>query len=527
MPPCGRLTGFSNGILSAVPTRLRASSGFLILLAISPLYAANPAAEDRSLEVLETGLAAVNVDLSSRPLPYSRTLAGPMFALQPLVALLGGTLEIGPMQQKHELTLGEAAFVFGPGTPAITEGPDIATLSQAPKAGDGGLHVPLDLLERLYGNLLGYDFTWNPTGRTLTVARRPLRELPVAMDIVHLQGVTTLVFEFPHKPRYQLKKTPQAVEIQLIGDRLEPTRQRLSSTGELVRSIDMSANSIRIALARRTVAQDYVLENPFRIVFDVLRDRTGSGAATRALRPPTRAKRQGVRTVVLDPGHGGSDPGAGSRNGADADGFEKNLTLEIARELEGRLEQALNLRVVLTRTSDATLSLDDRSALANQYKGDLFISLHLNSSPNSSARGAETYFSSFEASDDQAMRSAQVENRSDGDPLFELQLMLWDLAQSRYLGQSQRFASLIQSELNDSLGLRNRGVKQAPFRVLLGAAMPAVLVELGFLSNPSEQERLRQPEYRDKLVDSLVRAVARYKAQVEQSRVSETEFPSP
>ena len=246
----------------------------------------------------------------------------------------------------------------------------------------------------------------------------------------------------------------------------------------------------------------------------------------RTARPPARAHRSGLRTVVIDPGHGGSDPGAGSRTGDDPASFEKNLTLELARQLEDRLPRALNVRVVLTRTSDATLSLDDRSALANQYKGDLFISLHLNSSPNTSARGAETYFSSFEASDAEAMRTAEAENKSDGDPLYELQLMLWDLAQSRYLGQSQRFASLVQAELNDSLGLRNRGVKQAPFRVLLGAAMPAVLVEFGFLSNPSEQERLRTAEYRDKLVESLVRAVARYKAQVEQSRLSEAEFSS-
>jgi N-acetylmuramoyl-L-alanine amidase len=520
------LPALTNGILSAVPTRLRALSGFLILLAISPLEAANPAAEDRSLEVLESGVAAVTIEARSWSLPYSRTIAGPMFALQPLVALLGGELAIGPMQQKHELTIREASFLFGPGAIAVTEDGDIALLSQAPKAGAGGLHVPLDLLERLYGNLLGYEFDWHPTERTLAIARRPLRELTVTMDVVHLQGVTTLVFEFPQKPRYHLKKTPYAISIELIGDRLRPSTQRLSSTGELVRAIDMTAQSIRVELARQTVAQDYVLENPFRIVFDVLRDRSGGSVAARPERPSVRAHRQGVRTVIIDPGHGGSDPGAGSRNGEDAGAFEKNLTLELARQLEERLEQALNVRVVLTRTSDATLSLDDRSALANQYKGDLLISLHLNSSPNTSARGAETYFSSFEATDAEAMRAAEAANRGDGDPLFELELMLWDLAQSRYLGQSQRFASLVQAELNDSLGLRNRGVKQAPFKVLLGAAMPAVLVEFGFLSNPSEQERLRSAEYRVKLVESLVRAVARYKAQVEQSRIPEAEFSS-
>ncbi|MBT8461374.1 MAG: hypothetical protein KJO44_02550, partial [Gemmatimonadetes bacterium] len=104
-----------------------------------------------------------------------------MFALQPLVGLLGGELVVGPMQQKHELRLGDDGFVFGPGTIAMTEGQEIQALSQAPIAGEGGLHVPLDLLQSLYGNLLGYEFEWNPTQRTLAIERRPLRELPVTM----------------------------------------------------------------------------------------------------------------------------------------------------------------------------------------------------------------------------------------------------------------------------------------------------------------------------------------------------------
>ena len=513
--------------MSAVPTRVRALCGFLILLALSPLEAANPASENRSLEVLETGLAELETGNGDRPLPYSRTLAGPMFALQPLVGLLGGELVVGPLQQRHELRLGGTAFVFGPGAIAVTEGLEVRLLSQAPVAGDGGLHVPLDLLVSLYGNLMGYNFDWDPTRRTLTVERRPMRELPVTMDAVHLQGVTTLVFEFPERPRYRIERSGSSIAINLIGDRLQPVSQRLSSTGELVRDVVLTPQSIRVELARRTVAQDYVLDDPFRIVFDVLRDRSGGGAISRSQRPPARAERRGVRTVILDPGHGGGDPGASSGSGSENDLIEKDLALELARQLERRLEETLNVRVVLTRTSDAGMTLDARAALANQYKGDLFISLHLNASPNSGARGAETYFSSIEASDTEAMRTAAVENRSAGDPLYDLQLMLWDLAQSRYLRQSQSFAGLVQAELNAALGLRNRGVKQAPFRVLLGAAMPAVLVEMGFLSNPNEQARLRSEQYRSELVDALVRAISRYKAQVERPAAALPEFSNP
>ena len=134
----------------------------------------------------------------------------------------------------------------------MTEGQEIELLSQAPVAGDGGLHVPLDLLQSLYGNLLGYDFDWQSSERTLEVKRRPLRELPVVMDVVHLQGVTTLVFEFPERPRYHLRKGPRAIDIELIGDRLQPLSQRLSSAGDFVRDVKISSNSIRIELASQT-----------------------------------------------------------------------------------------------------------------------------------------------------------------------------------------------------------------------------------------------------------------------------------
>ncbi len=175
--------------------------------------------------------------------------------------------------------------------------------------------------------------------------------------------------------------------------------------------------------------------------------------------------------------------------------------------------------MTLTRTDDVNLGLDERSALANQNRADLFLSVHLNSTTHGDAHGAETYFLSLKASDQRAADAAALENLSGSKPAapgsdeFNLQLMLWDLAQSRHLAASQRLATLIQEELNRQLELRDRGVKQAPFRVLMGANMPAVLVELGFLSSPEEEQKLRDPAYRTELVDTLVRAVAKFKSE--------------
>ena len=171
----------------------------------------------------------------------------------------------------------------------------------------------------------------------------------------------------------------------------------------------------------------------------------------------------------------------------------------------------------MTRNRDTDLPLDSRSAIANQNKGDLFISIHLNSSPRPSSTGAETYFLSLDPTDERAAEAARLENQAGNgdDPLYDLQLMLWDLAQTSYMTSSQRLAGFVQAELNSTLGLRNRGVKQAPFRVLVGVAMPAVLVEFGFLSNPSEERRLLDADYREALIDSLMRAITRYIAETE------------
>jgi N-acetylmuramoyl-L-alanine amidase len=204
--------------------------------------------------------------------------------------------------------------------------------------------------------------------------------------------------------------------------------------------------------------------------------------------------------------------------------MEKELTLLLARALAERLRQELGLRVSLTRTDDVDLGLDDRPAFANQNRADLFLSLHLNSSARGEAKGAETFFLSLQASDERAADAAQLENvvgespAEPGSEQFDLQLLLWDLAQSRHLAASQRLATLIQEELNRQLDLPDRGVKQAPFRVLMGASMPAVLVELGFLSSAAEEQRLRNPAYRAELVTTLVRAVSRFKSEYEAKR---------
>jgi N-acetylmuramoyl-L-alanine amidase len=217
-------------------------------------------------------------------------------------------------------------------------------------------------------------------------------------------------------------------------------------------------------------------------------------------------------TVVVDAGHGGTEDGARGPSGL----LEKEVTLDVARRLRARLQGDSGTEVLLTRDDDRTVGLDERTAIANHARADLFVSIHANSSRRDSAHGSETYFLSYQATDDEARAVAAVENNAlrldDGvQGQTGLEMVLWDLAQSAYLKESSDLAEMIQDRLNDLLGVRNRGIKQAPFRVLMGATMPAVLVEVAFISSPEEEKRLREPAFKDSLAQAVAESVRRFR----------------
>ena len=184
------------------------------------------------------------------------------------------------------------------------------------------------------------------------------------------------------------------------------------------------------------------------------------------------------KVIVIDPGHGGTETGAKGSNGT----LEKDVTMSIARKLKSIVEST-GMRAILTRDGDQVVTLDDRTSKANNNKADLFVSIHANATIRGKARGAETYFLSAQATDDESRNIAAVENNAIGltqAPALEddLKLILWDMAQTEFLTESSQLAEMIQQELNNTLSISNRGIKQAPFRVLTGATMPAVLSKL-------------------------------------------------
>jgi N-acetylmuramoyl-L-alanine amidase len=226
---------------------------------------------------------------------------------------------------------------------------------------------------------------------------------------------------------------------------------------------------------------------------------------------PAERKHIEIETVILDPGHGGRDNGKTGVTGV----LEKDVNLELANRLRVKIENELGLKVVLTREDDRLLPLSERSEIANQAGGDLFISIHCNSWFSGKTGGFEAYFLS-PARTEGEREVARAENAADEaagrrENNNEIDFILWDMVQNEFINESSYFAELIQKAMNERLEIRNRGVKQANFTVLMGANMPAVLIETAFLSNPAEEKLLTDPEFQGQVTDGIVEAIRQFR----------------
>jgi N-acetylmuramoyl-L-alanine amidase len=217
-----------------------------------------------------------------------------------------------------------------------------------------------------------------------------------------------------------------------------------------------------------------------------------------------------IGKIVIDPGHGGHDTGTIGPNGF----YEKDLVLDVSKRLGKLLEARLGAQVVFTRRDDTFIPLETRTSIANQEQADLFVSVHANSSHDPDARGVETYYLNFTSSPE-ALEVAARENAASDKSIHELQDLVKKIALKEKIEESREFAADVQQSLHTGLaakspGIRDRGVKKAPFVVLIGANMPSILAEISFISNPGDEKRLRSPDYRQRIAESLYRGISRY-----------------
>ncbi len=314
-----------------------------------------------------------------------------------------------------------------------------------------------------------------------------------------------------------------------------------------IRMAQFNRQTVRVVLdlERTRRVQGFFMENPFRIVVDAFgehyatktcptpkaapkkhKKRVAKAKKRIRKRPPKPTKGSKgrlsvaqqlglcVRNIVIDAGHGGKDPGAIGPTGL----REKDVTLRLAKRVAAILQRDYGMEVHLTRSSDRFISLERRTAIANAKKADLFVSIHINSARNRRLRGVETYFLNL-AVDESAMRVAARENAVSQKRMGELRSILDRIMKNAKVKESSRLAAAIQGSLVRSLkqrysGIKNLGVKQAPFFVLVGAQMPAALVEVSFISNRREERRLRDSRYLDAAAKGIAKGIALYASQV-------------
>ena len=254
------------------------------------------------------------------------------------------------------------------------------------------------------------------------------------------------------------------------------------------------------------------LQDPFRVVVDIYRPKESASQGA----PKTNGGVTPLQLIVMDAGHGGHDSGAVGPTGV----MEKDVVLDVTRRAARMVEEGLGIKVALSRSTDVFVPLRERTNFANKRRADLFVSIHANAHRMAASEGVEVYFLSSEATDSAARQVAATENgvtqlekpvngRAAGRAEV-LKSILWDLQQSEFQTESSRLAETVLDTMTQSLRIPNRGVKQAGFYVL-GAAMPAILVEIGFVTNPREEKRLKESRYRDEIARAIVGGLADYK----------------
>jgi N-acetylmuramoyl-L-alanine amidase len=364
-------------------------------------------------------------------------------------------------------------------------------------------------------------------------------------DIRHWSNpsYTRVVIDVDGEVQYRFGRllNPDRLYVDLIGTQLAPQLQgrSLGVSDHLlngVRGAQHQPGVVRVVLDLKTLRAYHIftMTDPYRLIIDI--KGTGSGTSNPPPLPPPPPRQQASAPeqnrgradppaapkrptaardqrwhVVIDAGHGGKDPGAVGPSGL----MEKEVVLDIARRLRDRMHQDPQWRVTLTRDTDVFIPLEERTASANAKGADLFVSIHANSAERADANGIETYFLDL-ASDEQSMRVAARENATTVSKVSDLQLILRDLQMTSKRNESSLLAGSVQQALvqapSGGRNGRDLGVKHAPFLVLLGAEMPSILVETGFVSNPGEERKLADPKYRAQAARAIFEGIKDYLA---------------
>jgi len=367
--------------------------------------------------------------------------------------------------------------------------------------------------------------------------KKPKSPLVRRIRYVSSRSYTRVIMDLSTRVKYEshvLKQNPSKglpprIYVDLLGARLASgVKRKIVVQDRLLQQVrigQFKSDVVRVVLDMKSLRdhRTFMLPSPFRLVMDVHGKRSGGkvvvakkgkGVRHRSLRNGgnEKAKLTRIRKIVLDPGHGGKDPGAIGVNGI----AEKDIVLSLAKGLARKLRKKMDVEVVLTREGDTFVPLEERTAFANARNADLFVSLHINASRNRRLRGIESYYLD-NATDEATIRLAARENGTSRRNISDLQFILSDLTQNSKLEDSIGLAHHLQSSLVSHMGQKYRrvkdlGVKKGLFYVLVGARMPSVLLELFFVTNRFEGRALGKESFQDAIVEALYRGIKKYNA---------------
>ena len=371
----------------------------------------------------------------------------------------------------------------------------------------------------------------------ISESRQQQEPLEVPGELSYIENIrfhsgtesTRVVVDLNKAAKYESGRLedPDRLYIDIQMAFINPAKQTIEVNDRFIKSIraaQFDERTVRIVLDIKQIRSYEVshLKDPDRIVIDLYdADKPENSGVVPTKEPPTErsdpiplVKQLGlkVRTIVIDPGHGGKDPGAVSKSGVK----EKTIALDVAKRLKKLLESKGSYRVYLTRETDVYIPLEKRTAFANEKEADIFISLHANAHKSRRARGVETYYLSL-ASDEEARATAALENASAEKGIKDLNNILRHILRGAKVEESRELARTVQSRLCHHTGSNDRGIRRAPFIVLIGAESPSILVEMGFMSNILDERLLCNSNYKEKIARALMEAVEEYVRMIDQA----------
>jgi N-acetylmuramoyl-L-alanine amidase len=459
------------------------------------------------------------------PLPVSQAGDQWLVSLDDLASIFGLTIREETLAGGVTVLYKNKNVVLTPGQPVASAGGRLVSLP-APLTRDGRRWlVPIDFISRALALVYDVRLELRKNSHLVIEGDMQVPRVTVRQDGNAAQARVTLDVS-PRTP-YTVVQEPNRLLVKFESDFLDATVPAFAPQGLLqaVRIADPATTIAldlgpRFASYRASSAQQDAASG--QIVIDILAASEAAPTFPRPgtpppppttvppeLPPPGVAPAPGTRTIVIDPGHGGDETGARGPAGT----LEKDVTLALARRLKSAIEGRLGMRVLLTRDGDQTVPLDDRAALANNNKADLFISLHANASVRKDASGAEVFYLSANEAGEEARRVAATRQTLPalGGGTRDIEMILWEMAQIRYLSDSAALAGALEEQMRGHVRLNAHPVQQAPFRVLAGANMPAVLVEVGFLTNADEEQQLVSDTYQAAIAQAVLDGIVRFR----------------